>query len=124
MYNFGPPVYVLTDNGTQFASKFFSEACQILGIGKLFTTSYHPLTNGQAERFNRTILNSLRSYVAEHQRDWDAYSSLVTYGYNCQIHRSTGVAPLELVLSRPSVNLSLENVPSWEEKESYRIAFL
>ncbi len=39
VYNFGPPAYVLTDNGTQFASKIFSEVCQILGIRKLCTTS-------------------------------------------------------------------------------------
>ncbi len=48
VYNFGPPAYVLTENGTQFESKFFAEVCQILGIRKLFTTSYHPRTNGQA----------------------------------------------------------------------------
>ncbi len=31
---------------------------------------------------------------------------------------------MELVLSSPPVNVSLENVPIWEGKESYRIAFL
>lgn len=38
----GPPVKLLSDNGTQFASKFFQDVCRILGIRNIFTTAYHP----------------------------------------------------------------------------------
>ena len=114
VFAYGPPVYLLTDNGSQFASKFFVDVCTILGIKQLFTTTYHPQTNGQAERFNRTLLQALRNYVAEHQRNWDQFSSAITFGYNCQVHRTTGIPPFELVLSRPPVSLSLQNIPTWD----------
>ena len=59
VFSYGPPHYLLTDNGTQFNAKFFLAVCRELGIAKIFTTAYHPQTNGQVERFNRTIINSL-----------------------------------------------------------------
>jgi transposase InsO family protein len=56
----------------------------------VFTTAYHPQTNGQVERYNRTILASLRGYVAARQDDWDDYTSAVTFAYNCRVHASVG----------------------------------
>ena len=108
VYNFGTPKVVLTDNGSQFAARFFLKVCKILGIHKVFTTEYHPQTNGQAERFNRTILASLRNYVSESQKDWDEWLGPLTYAYNCQVHRSTGMTPFNLVLSRPPPPLIVE----------------
>jgi hypothetical protein len=47
--SYGPPRYLLTDKGTQFNAKFFLEVCRELGIAKVFTTAYHPQTNGQVK---------------------------------------------------------------------------
>ena len=80
VFSYGPPRYLLSDNGTQFTAKFFLEVCRELGIAKVFTPAYHPQTNGQVERFNRTILNALRVYVANSQADWDEFTSAITYG--------------------------------------------
>ena len=112
IYPYGPPAYLLSDNSGQFASKFFQKICQIMGIRNLFTTAYHPQTNGQVERFNRTILSGIRHYVVEHQRKWDEYCGPLTYAYNTQVHRSTGCTPFELVLSRPPGPVALENIPA------------
>ena len=126
VFVYGPPVYLLSDNGGQFTSKYFSTICNILGVRNLYTSAYHPETNGQAERFNPTILSALRRYICEDATDWDQFSDAVTYGYNCQVHRITGVAPFELVLSRPPGHLSLENTPSLSENlgtKQYRHRF-
>ena len=101
VFVYGPPVTLLSDNGKQFVAKFFLAVCKILGTRNVFTTTYHPQTNGQTERFNRTLKAALRQYIAEHQTDWDNYSHAITFGYNTQVHSSTGLAPFELVLSRP-----------------------
>jgi transposase InsO family protein len=97
---YGPPVPLLTDNCPQFMAKFFQAACAELGISKVFTTAYHPQTNGQVERYNRTILAALRAYVAKRQDEWDEYNSAVTFAYNCRVHSSLGMPPFELTVSR------------------------
>ena len=82
-------------------------ARQLLGLSNASTSAYPPQTNGQVERYNRTILNMLRCYVEEHQTDWDRYASALTYAYNNDVHRSTGTTPFQLVLSRPPPPFSL-----------------
>ncbi|CDF40971.1 unnamed protein product [Chondrus crispus] len=81
-----PPQYVLTDNGPQFAAKFFDAVCALLGICHYLMTAYHQQANGQTERFNKTIVQRLRHYVEEHQRDWDDFPKPLTYAYNIQVH--------------------------------------
>jgi transposase InsO family protein len=115
-YVFEPPVSILTDNGTQFTAKVFQAVCAELGIHKVFTTAYHPQTNCQVERYNRTILASLRGYVAARQDDWDDYTSAVTFAYNCRVHDSLGMPPFELALTRPLRSLSLKAQPRTEER--------
>jgi hypothetical protein len=112
---YGPPVSSLTDNGPQFTAKFFQAVCAELGIQKFFTTAYHPQTNGQVERYNRTILASFRGYVAARQDDWDDFTSAVTFAYNCRVHSSIGLHPFELALSRPPRTLSLQASPRSQE---------
>jgi transposase InsO family protein len=130
VFAYGPPRYLLTDNGAQFTAKFFLAVCVELGIDKVFTTAYHPQTNGQVERFNRTIVNALRGYVSNHQSDWDEFTAALTYGYNTRIHSSLGLAPFELVLSRPPPPLSMETPepgndnPTREFPESAKLRFL
>ena len=108
VFNYGPPKVLLTDNGTQFTATFFRNVCRILRIHKVFTTEYHPQTNGQAERFNRTIVAAIRNYVSDSQRDWDEWLGPLTYAYNTQVHRSTGTTPFDLVLSRHPPPLLVE----------------
>ena len=104
------------DNGRQFTAKFFQDICAILGIRKQFTTAYHPQTNGQVERFNRTILACLRHFCSEHGRDWDRFSHAIMFAYNDTTHRAAGLTPLELVLTRPPNPLRLEHVETINHK--------
>ena len=68
---------VLTDNGTPFADlpknrsgptarlrgHMFDRVCREHGIEHRLTKPYHPWTNGQAERMNRTIKDATREGV-------------------------------------------------------------
>jgi transposase InsO family protein len=127
---YGPPVVLLTDNGTQFVSKFFQTVCKILGVKQVFTTAYHPQTNGQCERFNRTVLSSITNYVSDNQDDWDELSSLATYAYNTTVHSSTGFTPYELTFSRPNPSPAIASEQRYGAldptmtKASYRQKFL
>ena len=100
IYPYGIPESLLTDNGPQFISQFFAIVCAALGIRRVPITAYHPQTNGQTERYNKTLAARLRHYVNEHQTDWDIYVQPLTYAYNAQVHKSTGTTPFSLSLTR------------------------
>ena len=46
---------LLSDQGRNFTSAFFKETCKILGVKQLFTTAYHPMSNGKLERFHKSL---------------------------------------------------------------------
>ena len=51
---YGTPKCILTDNGTHFTAAMMTELFKKTGITHLYSTPYHPMTNGQIERFNAT----------------------------------------------------------------------
>jgi hypothetical protein len=46
---------LITDQGGAFMFEFFKETCNVLGIRKVHTSSYHPMSNGLTERFHRSF---------------------------------------------------------------------
>jgi transposase InsO family protein len=52
---FGPPERLLTDLGKPLVSDIMKSLCRRAGVDKIFTSAYHPETNGMIERFNRTL---------------------------------------------------------------------
>lgn len=47
---------ILTDNGSCYRSRCFTQTCRQLGLRHLFTKPYTPRTNGKAERFIQSAL--------------------------------------------------------------------
>lgn len=54
-----------TDRGGEFNSNEFEEFCKAQGINRQLTAAYTPQQNGVAERKNRTIMNTVRSMLAD-----------------------------------------------------------
>lgn len=77
---YGPPVSLITDRGQNFMSTLVSEICKRFGVKRIFTSSYHPQTNSQVERFWPVLWQSLRSYCLN-QKDWDQYIPSILYAY-------------------------------------------
>lgn len=94
---FGIPEVLLTDQGTNFLSEIFKNVCKLLKIKKLQCTAYHPQSNGQVERGNRTIAEFLRHYIKKDQTDWDVYLPYGMFNYNTSPHTSTNYSPAELL---------------------------
>jgi len=108
---YGPPDRILSDQGPQFMSNFFIAVMKMLGIETVRTAAYHPQTNGQVERYNRTMATQLRHYVADDPSRWEELLPVITMAYNSQPHRSTGIDPFELVIPRRIPNLTVRNLP-------------
>jgi len=49
--------------------------------------------------------------IEDHQDNWDELKSIPFLAYNPRPHRTTGVAPLDLVTSRRLRNVSLQRMP-------------
>ncbi|RDX65933.1 Retrovirus-related Pol polyprotein from transposon 17.6, partial [Mucuna pruriens] len=94
---FGLPAIIISDNGTQFASKITAEFCHELGIKQVFTSVEHPQTNGQAEAANKVILRGLRRRLEEAKGRW------VLWSYHTTPHSSTNETPFRLVFGIEAV---------------------
>lgn len=60
---FGCPLEVQTVQGRNFECDLFRALCDALEIAKTRTTPYHPLSNGQVERFNPIVLGMIRCFI-------------------------------------------------------------
>ena len=90
---FGVPRQIHTDQGRNFESDLFRELCQLLDIEKTRTTPYRPQSDGQTERFNRTVQQMLKTYVRENRDDWDDHLPYVMMAYRATVHESTRLTP-------------------------------
>lgn len=92
--------YLLINNGPSFERKFFTLVYGSLRVKHFTTTAYHTQTNGQARRFNRTVVPCLRQYDAGHQPDRDLYAQPLSYAHSPQIYRSRSTFQYSFALSR------------------------
>ena len=94
---FGIPKKIVSDNGTQFASKKFVEYCNRLKIENGFTSVAHPQANGQTEVMNRTIVLRLKKRLLEKKGNWPDELINVLWAHRTTPCRSTGETPFSLV---------------------------
>jgi hypothetical protein len=91
---------------------------------------YHPATNGQCERFNRTVISAITHYISDNQDNWDEMSYTATYAYNTTVKSSTGYTSFELTLARTShshilsPDVGFEVIPNATTKAAFRQTFL
>jgi hypothetical protein len=90
------PRVLLSDNGPQFTSEFWTEFFSLLQTDIRLTSSYHPQSNGQTERFNRTLIEALRSFVNARHDNWDEFLVHFEFAYNSTVNDSTVFSPFIL----------------------------
>ncbi|KRZ65062.1 Pro-Pol polyprotein, partial [Trichinella sp. T8] len=85
---FGAPDYLHSDQGRSFEASVVLEMCRLFGIEKTRSSLYHRQRNGQAERFNRTLLDMLSILVDGNPGQWDGMLPFVMLAYNSSVHES------------------------------------
>ena len=104
---FGLPESIVSDRDPRFTSAFWQALWEILGARLHLSTAYHPQSDGQTERANRTIEQCVRALYHE-GKSWVEAIPLVEFALNTTIATSTGVSPFFCVFGqdvRQPINL-------------------
>ena len=92
----GIPSSIVSDRDVRFTSNFWRSLWQQTGTKLAMSTAYHPQTDGQTERANRTLEEMLRAYTNYQQNDWDEKLVAAEIAYNNSVQTSTGFSPFFL----------------------------
>ncbi|GES76605.1 putative integrase core domain protein [Rhizophagus clarus] len=118
----GCPAKLLSDRGTHFNNQMVEKLLEKFGIKHVFSTSYHPQTNGLVERFNRTLCESLSKLVIQ-TNEWDRYIAPVLFAYRTSKHSTTKISPFYLVNGREA-KLPVDNLSDNLEHINQRLLSL
>jgi hypothetical protein len=92
----GLPLHVVSDRDPRFTSVFWKEVTAALGMARGFSTAFHPQTDGQTERMNRTMEEMLRHFITPMKGDWVAALPMLEFAYNNSVNASTQSTPFKL----------------------------
>ena len=94
--HFGIPRCLISDNSTQFDSGPFKKFCSEFGIRNYFSSPAYPLGNGQAESFNKTILNGIKKRLEKSKGQWVEELPNLRWTFKTTPRNSTGETPFSL----------------------------
>jgi len=96
---FGVPSRIISDRGSSFTSHMFKAFCIEYGIKHILNAVATPRANGQCERMNYIVLNSLAATCAgQPENRWDEYVKKVQSAINCTSNRTTRMSLTQLLL--------------------------
>ena len=96
---YGEPMQIHTDQGAEFESQLMKELMSLLGVEKCRTVAFKPSSDGQVERYNKTIVDCI-SMMRRETDHWDLVVGKCVSAYNSTIHAATGFTPNKLWLGR------------------------
>ena len=88
---------IVSDRNVKFLSYFWKTLCAKLGIKLLFSSAYHPQTDGQTEVTNHTLSTLLRMLMKKNIKEWEECLPIAEYAYNRARHSTTGKSPFKVV---------------------------
>lgn len=95
-YRFGTPRRLISDNGTQFASRLFKAMCSLLDVHFELIPTHHPEAN-PVERRNRDLRSQLSIMVGEDHTTWPQRIAAIRFCFNTTVCSATGYSPAYLL---------------------------
>jgi hypothetical protein len=96
----GMPREIVSDRNTRFTASFWKSLMVGLETKLLFSTTYHPQTDGQTEIVKRILEDLLRMHVMHQPKKWEDYLPLVEFSYNNGSQESLNMSPFESLYGR------------------------
>ena len=87
------PRYILLDNGTEFKNHLMDQVLQQLSIDCIFSTPYHPWSNGKLEVFHKYLKPALKKFCEKDPGNWDKYINQVLTSYRVTPDLATAETP-------------------------------
>jgi len=83
----GFPRSIVSDRDSKFLSHILKTLWGKLGTKLLFSTTFHPQTNGKTKVMNRTLLQLLRCFIKGNLKTWEEWlpHGLGTWFLNLEI---------------------------------------
>jgi hypothetical protein len=92
----GWPTSIVSDRDPKFTSEFWRHLHQIFGAKLHMSSAYHPQTDGQTERMNRTLEDVLRHFIGPFQSNWEELLPMVEFSINNSLSEATGTTAFML----------------------------
>jgi transposase InsO family protein len=102
---YGLPESIVSDRDSRFTGKFWAALQKTLGIELLMATAFHQETNGQLERTNKTIMQTLRIFSNGTGMNWATNLWRVEHAHNFSQATWTNRTPFEMVYGRPPTEI-------------------
>ena len=95
----GIPRAIHSDRGAQFVGRVWKELWTLLGTKLKYGTTYHPQSQGQVERMNSIVSQTLRCLLSEMNNlgNWRKMLATIELVINSLPNRSTGYSPFYLM---------------------------
>ena len=124
----GVPGSLLSDRGQNLLSNLILDICDLLGMKKVNTTSYHPQTDGLVERMNKTLRSMIAKHAIKFGLDWDLHLQQLLFANRVKPQESTGESPFYLLYGRDAklptkTALSKPLSPYQEDLDDYRLVW-
>ena len=116
IYTFGVPKTILSDQGSNFLSELMTQFKNALKIRHIITTAFHLQSNRNIERINSTLVNLIKTSIAENNKQWDENLKYINFVINTTTNQTTGHYPYELTFGRTP------NIPS-TVKTSFNLTY-
>jgi hypothetical protein len=91
---------IVSDQGTQFTSRFWERLHETLDTQLRFSSAYHPQTDGQTKRVNQTLEDMLRVCALQYGRSWDKSLPYAEFSYNNSYQESLKMVLFEMLYGR------------------------
>ena len=114
----GWPRYVQSDQGREFVNELNTHLFRLTDVKHCVSSAYHPQINGLDERFNQTLMNTLKKVVDASNETWDEHLPAALYAYRISKQASSKFTPFFLMYNRnprKAVNFEMEREEEDEE---------
>lgn len=107
---FGTPKLIVADRGRMFQSaEFLNWVSEVGSDIHLITPEMHH-SNGQVERYCRTLLNMIRIQSNYHQEEWSNVLWRLQLTVNMTKHKTTQTSPLNLLIGADAMTPVIRNL--------------